>query len=672
MDNSSQVQGSSIDDGRLDIKQLWSVILRYKWGVLSLATALTLAVTFVVFAMKPVYRATTTLMIEQKQTQVVAGIEDWSAGDMASKEYLQTQFEVLKSRDLAARVVRELNIAAHPEYMVTESASGGGEGASFLDWRRLMPVGHAENRVYTEEERFNQLVDRFMRNVTIAPVLRTSLVNISFESGDPQLASKASNAIANGYIASQMEARLMMTEQAAGWLSSRLGVLKSNLEASAKRLQDYREANSLIETGSNGGIFALAANEVQELNQRLIDAQFKASQIGQRYGAKHPLMIQAQMELQQAEGALNDAKAHAMDVGKKQFRLQELQREVETNRALYDAFFTRIKEANESLRLEMSNARVVDKAITPLNPVKPKRGLIIAVSAVLGMLLAIAMAFLLDFLDTTFRNPEEVERKLGVSMLGMVPFVTHRKSRKKNAVKQPVLFLDPSMHGYAEAIRTIRTSVVLSGIDRPHKTILLTSSVPSEGKTTTSLNLAVALGQMEKVLLIDADMRRPSIGKTLDIPANSPGLANLVAGTAEIEDCILHMEDANIDVLTAGMIPPNPLELLSSHRFAEILKQLGERYDRIVIDSAPALLVSDSLVLSRVVDAALYVVRSDATAHGTARSGIARMKAANAPLIGVVLNKVNMRRASQYYGAYSSYYNYGYSYTDSRQKAESS
>lgn len=662
MDHFGNAPSAQVEEGQLDLKQYWSILVRYKWGILGLTLSITLAVAFVVFSMQPVFSSTTTLLIEQKQSKVVAALDDWSSADMASKEYLQTQFEILKSRDLAERVVRELDISSHPEYAAKPASSTSAGG--LLDWRSLLPAGHEKSTQLTDEERFNQIVDAFIENLSVVPVRNTQLVKITFESRDPKLAANVSNSLARAYIASQMEVRLAMTEQAAQWLSSRLGILKNNLELSAKNLQEYRERNNLIDTGTSGGVFAISSNQIQELSQRLVTAQFNETQISRRYGPKHPAALQAQIDRQEAEKALNSAKEVAMDVTKKQFRLQELMREVDTNRALYDAFFTRIKEANESLQLETSNARIVDLAKTPNYPVKPKKGLLIGLAGILSLFMGFGMAFLLDYLDTTFKNPEEVERKLGVSMLGMVPFVAPKKTRKgsRSTQKQPVLFLDASMHGYAEAIRTIRTGVVLSGIDRPHKTILITSSVPSEGKTTTSINLAVALGQMEKVLLIDADMRRPSIGRTLDIPANSPGLANIVAGTAELDNCILHLEDANIDVLTAGLIPPNPLELLSSYRFEELLKSLSQIYDRIVIDTAPTLLVSDSLVLSRVVDAALYVVRSDATSHGTAKTGIARMKAANAPLIGVVLNKVNMRRASQYYGAYAGYYNYGYSY----------
>ena len=385
-----------------------------------------------------------------------------------------------------------------------------------------------------------------------------------------------------------------------------------------------------------------------------VAGQFKLAEISRRYGAKHPSLIQAEMELSEAQRALIEAKEISIELSRKEFRFKELEREVQTNRNLYDTFFTRIKQANDSLELDTANARVIDPAVVPSLPFKPRKSLLVALALVMSLVFGAVLAFFLDYLDSTFKGAEDIEDKLGLSMLGMVPLV-----KKKKKDDSPIYFLDSNQNGYAEAMRTVRTSVVLSGIDKPHKVIMLTSSVPSEGKSTSAINLAVALGQMDKVLLIDGDMRKPTIAKVLNLPPNSPGLSNVVAATSTLDDCILHMEDANIDVLTAGLVPPNPLELLSSQKFAELIRSLSEKYDRIIIDSPPTLLVSDSLIMSKVSHAVLYVIRSDTTAYNTARTGVNRLLAAKAPVIGVILNKVNMKKAARYYGTYSGYYAYG-------------
>ncbi|HQV41153.1 MAG: polysaccharide biosynthesis tyrosine autokinase [Moraxellaceae bacterium] len=637
----------------IDLRQYWRIVSRYKWGILGLAIAITVLATLIVFSMDPVYRSTVTLLIEQKQAKVIT-IEEVYGLDGSNKEYLQTQFEILKSRELAARVVRELKLETHPEFAPQEETKQETDQTSFkLDWRFLLPKGHQKNPSISDDEKFNRIVDRFSANLTVAPVRNTQLVKISFESFDKALAARVANAMAYAYINSQMEARIAVTEQAAAWLTVRMSSLKTSLDASEQKLQAYREQNDLVKTGDVEGVLALTAKQLQDLSERQIQAQFKLSEISKRYGPKHPSYLQAQYELDEADIALRQARKNAMVVARKEFRLQELMREVETNRNLYDTFFTRIKEANQTRQLETSNARVVDPAVVSSIPVKPNKKLTMALAFVLSLMLGVLLAFLLDYLDSTFKGAEDVEARLGVPMLGLLPLA---KSKTKSNFAQAT-FLEEGMQSFAEAMRTIRTGVILSSIDAPHQIVVVTSSVPGEGKTTTSLNLALAMGQMERVLLIDADMRRPSVAKACNIPAASPGLSNLVAGSADMSQCIHHLEDGNIDVLTAGLIPPNPLELLSSKRFKEVLNQLLEKYDRIVIDSAPTLAVSDALVLASLANAVIYVVKSDSTAFHSARTGIQRLQRVNAPLAGVVLNQVNFSKANKY-GSYYGYYDY--------------
>ncbi|MFN3586329.1 MAG: GumC family protein [Moraxellaceae bacterium] len=639
-------------EDEIDLRHYWRVIMRYKWGIAGLAIAITLLALLIAFSMRPVYSATATLLIEQRQAKVVT-IEEVYGLDGANKEYLQTQFEILKSRELAARVVRHLKLDTHPEFLPQTDDE---EGAGFrIDWRRWLPQGHAENPLPSEEEQFAKVVNRFMSQLTVTPVRNTQLVKITFESFDPRLAAQVANAMARAYIDSQLEARVAVTEQAASWLTERLGALKQSLDASEQRLQAYREQYDVVETGSDG-LLALNAKQLQELTSRQVQAQFKLAELSKRYGPKHPAYIQAELELKEADIALKQARSAAISVARKEFRLQELMREVETNRNLYDTFFTRIKEANQTRELETANARVVDPAVVSSLPVKPKKGLIVALAFVLSLMLGVLLAFLLDYLDSTFKGAEDVEARLGVPMLGLLPIA---KGSKKSDYAQP-LFLEEGQQGFAEAMRTVHTGVVLSGLDTEHQVVVVTSSVPGEGKTTTSLNLALAMAQMEKVLLIDADMRRPSVAKACGIPGSSPGLSNLVAGTADIEQCLHRLPESSLDVITAGLIPPNPLELLSSKRFRDVLAQLAEKYDRIVIDSAPTLAVSDAIVLATMANAVIYVVKSDSTAFHSARSGIQRLQRVNAPITGVVLNQVNVSKATKYGGYYGYYDYYGY------------
>ena len=404
----------SQQEDAIDLRHYWHVISRFKWGIIGLAMAITLAAVFFVSAMRPVYTASTTLMIEQKQGKTLTSLDDVYGSDIAGKEYLQTQFEILKSRELAARVVRELNIAEHPDYVakiVVEEKSWWQQ----IDWKQYLPAGHTQNPLPTEEEKFTKLVSGFMTHLSIEPIRQTQLVKINFQSYDRKLTAAVANAMAKAYINSQMEARVALTQNAADWLTSRLGTLKTNVEISEKKLQDYRESNNLV-GGDKTSVSGLSSEQLTAINRRVVEAQFKIAEISRRYGPKHPTLVQAEMELNEAQRSLVEAKETSIDLSRKEFRFKELEREVQTNRNLYDTFFTRIKQANDSLELDTANARIIDPAVVPSVPFKPRKSLLIILALVLSIILGAVLAFLLDYLDSTFKGAEDVEDKLGLSM----------------------------------------------------------------------------------------------------------------------------------------------------------------------------------------------------------------------------------------------------------------
>lgn len=355
--------------------------------------------------------------------------------------------------------------------------------------------------------------------------------------------------------------------------------------------------------------------------------------------------------------SFNANKSQIQDISRKEFQLRELQREVDGNRALYDTFMTRLKETAATADLETANARVVDPATVPTEPVKPKKTLIVAIAALLALFAGVGLTLLLDALNNTFKSTEEIENRLNIPVLGILPQMKVQERRELAR-----MFTADTDKSFSESIRTIRTGVVLSGMDHPHKVMVITSSNPGEGKSTVSANLAFALGQMERVLLIDADLRRPTLAKSFEFPVGTPGLANLIAGTARLEECIQQVD--GIDMICAGTVPPNPLELLSSPRFAKAVEVLKNKYDRIIIDSPPTQAVSDAIVLSTFADSLLYVVKSASTHIPLVEKGVGQLLQNNAPVKGIVLNQVDIKKAKRYGYSYGGYYDYyGYSNT---------
>lgn len=729
-------QRQDADDDEIDLLKLWQTIWYRKWGIISLVLVVTMVAILAVLAITPIYRAAATLMIEQKGAKVVS-IEQVYGLEGAGSEYLQTQFELLKSRALAERVVRQLNLTTHAEFDPRQQPEPlidiKGLLANF-DFHKVVPAtmpGDLEDpEALTEAEIFDQVTRSFMERVTIAPQGKSQLVQVQVEMADAQTAAIAANALANGFIESQLEATMEMSMTATNWMNSRLGELRTKLKDSEDRLQAFREAENLVDVD---GVTTISAAELSLTGDRMIDArrqraeaesqyrqvqtmrgggwqrlatipavlghpliqQFKTEQakaqakveeLSKRYGPRHPAMTAARSELSAAEGSLkgqveqivagiernyqlalanenslrasfNANKSQIQDISRKEFQLRELQREVDGNRALYDTFMTRLKETAATADLETANARVVDPATVPTEPVKPKKTLIVAIAALLALFAGVGLTLLLDALNNTFKSTEEIENRLNIPVLGILPQMKVQERRELAR-----MFTADTDKSFSESIRTIRTGVVLSGMDHPHKVMVITSSIPGEGKSTVSVNLAFALGQMERVLLIDADLRRPTLAKSFEFPVGTPGLANLIAGTARLEECIQQVD--GIDMICAGTVPPNPLELLSSPRFAKAVEVLKNKYDRIIIDSPPTQAVSDAIVLSTFADSLLYVVKSASTHIPLVEKGVGQLLQNNAPVKGIVLNQVDIKKAKRYGYSYGGYYDYyGYSNT---------
>ncbi len=416
-----------------------------------------------------------------------------------------------------------------------------------------------------------------------------------------------------------------------------------------------------------------------------IQAEKRVSELSFRYGNKHPKYISAKAELaavrenlrenvdKLVKGIAKELKAakdnerrlfNELEIEKRKFQevtnkeqeYLKLQREVEANRNLYRTFLARYKEMESTTDLEVQQARIVDFAEVPSVPVKPQKRLIILLTLLGSLILAVIVTLLVDSLNDKFRTPSDVESKLGMRLLGLLPLI---KLKRKQHLSAHAYFEDKNK-AFAEAVRTMRTSFVLSHFDDNHKVVLVTSSVPNEGKTTTAINIAFAMAQMEKTLLIEADMRRPSFAKTFHFAPYKEGLSNVISAPEKLDKVLLRDEKSNLDILPAGFIPANPLELLSSSEFNNLLTSIKSKYDRIIIDSPPTQAVSDALVLAQQSDSVIYVVRSEMTKQAVVKQGLSRLLQVTSKIDGVVLNQVDIEKYSKE-GSYAGYYDhYGY------------
>lgn len=703
-------------DATPEIIEIWRGLMLRKWMILGISLLVTAATVFVLLQMTPIYRSTATVLIEQSPSKVVS-IDQVYGAIANNREYYTTQAEFLKSQDVALRVIRKLGLTTHPEFDPRQ------EKPPVWKQRLANVLGDAPPRVPSEDVIERQVLGTFASRLTVTPVRNSQLVQVSFESADPKLAATVANETANAYINADMDARFTMTQQANVWLTGRLAELKANLDASERALQAYREAHGIADT--KGLAMGGQSKQVEELTQRLVDARVtrtqveeslnaarsdpysapavvrdaavasarqaeaaaeqKFAEIRQKYGPAFPTYKQAEQELEAAranarraanaviasmekefraakaaEQALEDALARArgsvQQTNRKEIELANYEREVETNRHLYETFLARVKETDVAGDVQTAVARVVDPALPALVPVKPKKAQI-SLLALLGSLVgASLLAVLRNRMDNTLKTTDAVEEKLGVPLLGALPRLT-----KEQGKKAPRLMLAEPHSAFSEGVRTINTGVLLSTLDEPHKVVAISSSLPQEGKSTLASNLALSQSQTKRVLLIDADLRRPVVARQLGLPEAGVGLTEMLVHAAGA-DAIRSLEGTSLRVLTAGKLPPNPLELLSTDRFREVLSALRSQFDLIVIDCPPLQIVSDALVIGSNATGMIFVVEAGKTPVPLARKNIKRVRDADVRLFGVALNGHDQGQAERYYGDYTGYAKYGAGY----------
>ncbi|MBL4830770.1 MAG: polysaccharide biosynthesis tyrosine autokinase [Aliivibrio sp.] len=340
----------------------------------------------------------------------------------------------------------------------------------------------------------------------------------------------------------------------------------------------------------------------------------------------------------------------------KKNRFYSLKREVDTNTQLYNMFLTRQKETSATSDFNSANARFTDHALIPLEAAAPKKKKLVIGAMLASLLFAMVMSILIDSLKNTIESAKDFENKFGLLPLGDIPTIRNKKF--KNKPLDNTLFFDANEHAFSESIRSIRTSLLMKLVNSKRKRVSITSSIPGEGKTTTAINIAMSLAKMEKVILIDCDLRKPSVAERFGLNKNQQGLTNHLLMGAELEDCLYHDENSGLIILPAGMLSPNPQELLSSAKFKALLEKLEQQVDRIILDTPPTLAVSDSLVISKLAGAAVIVIKADNTKIPQIQSTISRMIQHDISIDGLIINQISRSSANSDhgYGQYGQYY----------------
>jgi capsular exopolysaccharide synthesis family protein len=726
------------EHGRLSILDYWQVIKRYKWSILAFALVAAVIGTLNALSATSIYQAHARLWIKYNQPNI-SSVQNFEAAPLHWL-FFQTQSDIIKSHAVGERVVAKLGLAEPDPQAAAKGEIGRRASADDVMNRFIAEVKSwlpdemrpPRPKPLDARERHAAFVNGIVSGVSVTGGTESEVLVVSYASADPRNAADMANAFAETYIEYGLESRTANVQQATSWLGGRIEELRRKAIQSEDTLRHFQAREGMVDTAKREQIISAKlgtlsaelikaqsrrseaqaryaqlkavldgdsnydsiASEIDsvivlEAHREKVQREQRVVELSERYGHKHPKMISAQAERQEADRRLKAEIAKAVDgvrkelelataqerqfrvrideqqlemqkVSGKAFEMEQLEREVEANRRLYETFLSRFKEADVADEYDVPSARIIDRAMVPSTPFKPNRKRMVLISIFIGIAIGTLIAFLREHLSNTFKTKEDVEERLKLPVIGVLPRLKSSLVGKGQVERH--ILTDPRSP-FAEVINDIRTAILFSHIDTPSKVILITSAVPGEGKTTLVSNLALAFSRRGRTLLIDADLRKGRLQEIAGMQ-DHPGLTNMLSGGCTPKEAIVSDPEAeNLFVLTTGTVPPNPLEILSSKRFSDDLVKLRENFDYIVIDGTPLLPVSDSIVLARQVDATILAVKSDDTTSDVTLDALKRLRAARVEPIGVVMQQVDIRKlrsyGRRYVSAYSGYYGYG-------------
>lgn len=714
---SAQVRAPAEPEQVPFLRYMMRLVFRWKKVLAAIVGGCLLIGLIITLLMTPMYTATTTLEIAREGDRIVniQGVK----GDTtdADQEFYQTQYGLLKSRSLAERIAAQLKLVDDPRFF--EMFDVETDGALFQRDRngRLTGAGR--------DDRLRIAGGLLLANVEVEPLRSSQLADVSFTSPDPALSQRVANAWSTNFIEQTLQRRYQANSYARQFLESRLAQLRQRVEQSERAAVAYASNQRIINIpGAGGGERSIVASDLDALNTDLAQATADRVKAEARYNAASgrgsqsteslsnatintlrtrraelaadysKLMIQFEPDYPPAKalrtqlaaidhslsgeegrvtGSLDVAYREAvgreqglqarvdklkndiLDLRRRNIQYGIYQREADTNRQLYDALLQRYKEIGIAGGVGVNNVAIVDPADLPGRPSSPRLVLNMLLALVAGCALGAIAAFLLEQADEAVADPAEVERMVGLPLLGSVPKLLHRT---------PSEALSDRKSEMVDAYLAVQTNLSFSTERGVPASLAITSTRPAEGKSTTALALATSLARAQrKVVLLDGDMRSPSVHHLIHTD-HKRGLSNFLSGDDEVEGLLHRVDEFGFHAITAGPIPPNAAELLTSDRLSLLIGELLRRFDHVVIDSPPVMGLADAPLIGSRVEGVIYAVESHGIRASLVRTALNRLASANARVLGAVLTKFEARRGGMSYG-----YEYGYSYGQGEQRA---
>ena len=714
----------------IDLMEILALLKRH---IYLLVAIILIVMTFTVaqiYRMVKIYESTATIEIEPKAANVLGGnmevVQSGSQGNfLANKDYYATQYEIIKSRAVSQKVLEMV-----PGENVLEYLGFDLEKIEPGKIKDIDPIAVLLSKITVSPQKNSNIVrisveDKdpekaaFLANAVASSYIEFNLEKKYFETKDAarwlmdqsvSLKQNLENSEmmlfefkqSNNVLATTFEAKQELLSNRIIKLTNTLTDQEIRRNALTAKIEEYAHLN--IDNPEDGFFKEISKENpiIGNLKLKYLEVVSKINESEQVYGEKHPKVVtlladkeniektfkseiegvvssynlelkMLDNEMKKNRKMLSDSQTEAINLNKLDINYSKLRREVETNKKLYDIVLERSKEADLSALLKNNNIRMIDRALVSKIPVKPRKQIILLAGFAIALVLASLAVFLVEFFDTKFKSFKELETISGKSLLGIIP----KFQQIETSQFKEIAFEDKSGKNLAvEAFRSLRTNIKLSNPDSRLKVMLVTSSVPHEGKTIVSSNLASSYSVAgKKVLLIDADMRKPRVHKVFGLK-NEKGLSTLIVGEHSMDDVVNKNVYEGLDVVTAGIIPPNPAELLESSRFADILKDFSEIYDVVIIDTPPLSPVSDAATIAPLTDGLILAVNISETPRDVFKSVIANISKPGIVRLGVVVNNIDFKQEKKfksYYGYsyyHSSYYKSNYYYYTSSEDGQ--
>jgi succinoglycan biosynthesis transport protein ExoP len=711
-----------------DWRRWVGAVWRRWWLVLLTVVVSVVVISAVTVRQPKQYKATVSMIIDARSAQVLTGVTDvYDASAGATQAaFFMTEFEVMRSRAVARATAERLGLALDDAHNGLAAITDQAERSKRI--QALDPADLVIDRYTIEPAKGTNVVRISVIDgdpafaARFANAVAESYLDVNIDKRvdgtkdasdwllvqNEELRRKVRGSedalqqfmVDNGVLNASLDSQLEEVKQRQSAFNAQLAMEEASQirdVLNVKALEQVRADPALLDTLPE----VQSATVVAAIKQRLIELRTLEMELGARYLPDHPKVkllsdqksaleadlkrevdaLLTSMDRQNAsrEATINGLR-QALDVERaKEARLNNLaldygrlRRERDTDQKLFDMVAARLKEADITGAQPFNNAHILDRALPPKTPFKPNLQQALLIALVLGLALGVAAALLLELGDTTVKSQLDLEALVDVPFLGLLPVIpvedaanaTDRATRQRLTRERDLYIVHNPRSAVAECARFVRTNLMFMSPDRPLRTLVVTSPAPQEGKSTTAVLMAIAMAQAgSRTLIVDTDMRKPRLHRVFDV-ASDVGVSAVLLGESTVEQAVQATEVPNLSVLVCGALPPNPAEILLSTRFADLVKELGSKYDRVIFDTPPVGPVTDPAILGTLVDGVVLITKCGQTSKESVKLAMRALRDANVRIFGAILNDVDVT-ARRYAGAYYAYYRkYGGYYGD--------